>query len=70
LPVTGSLFPYLDCLAGPQWEWRYLVLLGLDIPGWGYPRGTSLSLRKRGGVMGEGKGKTGRRRGREVAIVI
>jgi hypothetical protein len=33
LPLIPS--PYLDCLVGPQWERVCLVLLGLDVPGWG-----------------------------------
>jgi hypothetical protein len=28
-------FPHLDCLVGPQWERKCLVLLELGVLGWG-----------------------------------
>lgn len=66
LPAIRS-HSYLDCLVEPQFERRCLVLLGLDVPGWGYTqRGLRFIWREGEGVIGRGicKGKTGRRGGR------
>lgn len=37
VPCHWIPFPYLDFLGGPQWEKRYLALLGLDVPRVGVP---------------------------------
>jgi len=59
--------PYLDCLVGPHWERICLVLMGLDVPGWGSTQSGLLpSLRRREGSNEEWicKGETERRGGR------
>lgn len=49
------MLPQLDCIVGLQWERIYLVLQGLDVPGWVVSWGrTSPSQRgKGGGMVGE-----------------
>lgn len=52
-PAIGYPFPYLDCLGGPQWEKRYLVLAGNRCPKvWWYPRVRAPLLLERGGGNG------------------
>jgi hypothetical protein len=46
-------FPHMDCLVGPQWKKMCLVLLGLDVPGWGgIQEGAPPSLMTKGGDNG------------------
>jgi hypothetical protein len=38
----------MHCLVAPQWDNRYLVMLGLDVPGWNCTyRGLSFFEKKR-----------------------
>ena len=39
-----DIFLYLDYLIGLQWESMCLVLLGLDVPGWGGTQGWGGSI--------------------------
>lgn len=67
LPAHGIPIPELDCLVGPQWERMCLVLVGIDVPGWGGTRGGGFSLsEEKGRGYGRGeiyKGRTGKSEG-------
>jgi hypothetical protein len=62
VPCCWIPFPYLNCLVGLQWERMCLVLLGLDVPGWGGTQGglPFSDVSEGEEVMGGGTCKCGR----------